>query len=71
MFLDTRTLDLFYKGFCNSVLWQLFHYLNLPNSLSLDGTRSFDAQYEAYEKANKAFADVVVSVYQATILNPK
>lgn len=26
VWLDPKLLDLYYNGFCNSVLWQLFHY---------------------------------------------
>lgn len=64
MFLDIRTLDFYYNGFCNTILWPLFHYLSLPVSVTLDATTSFDAQFAAYEKANKAFADVVMTIYQ-------
>ena len=28
-YLDQKTCDLHYNGFCNSVLWQLFHYVPL------------------------------------------
>ncbi|KAG0570209.1 hypothetical protein KC19_6G144100 [Ceratodon purpureus] len=64
VFLDSGTLDLYYHGFSNSVLWPLFHYLGLPQSDTLDATTSLDAQYAAYQQANKAFADVVMSTYQ-------
>jgi trehalose 6-phosphate synthase/phosphatase len=29
VYLDQKTCDLHYNGFCNSVLWQLFHYVPL------------------------------------------
>jgi trehalose-6-phosphate synthase len=29
VYLDQKTVDLHYNGFCNSVLWQLFHYVPL------------------------------------------
>lgn len=29
VYLDQATVDLHYNGFCNTVLWQLFHYVPL------------------------------------------
>lgn len=29
VYLDAKTVDLYYNGFCNSVLWPLFHYVPL------------------------------------------
>ncbi len=29
VYLDQNTVDLHYNGFCNTVLWQLFHYVPL------------------------------------------
>ena len=33
VWLEPQLLDLYYNGFCNSVLWQLFHYV----PLNMDG----------------------------------
>ncbi len=39
VYLDHRTVDLHYNGFCNSVLWQLFHYVPLNMDSKLSETR--------------------------------
>lgn len=39
VYLDQRTVDLHYNGFCNSVLWQLFHYVPLNMDSKLSETR--------------------------------
>lgn len=47
-------------GFCKQQLWPLFHYL-LPLSPTASGR--FDPElWQAYVKANKAFADKLVEV---------
>ena len=40
VYMDHRTVDLHYNGFCNSVLWQLFHYVPLNMDSKLSETRS-------------------------------
>jgi trehalose 6-phosphate synthase/phosphatase len=42
----------FYEGFCNSVLWPVFHYLLDQLPIHMQG-------WTAYERANRRFADVV------------
>lgn len=64
VFLDDDTVDQYYNGYCNNVLWPLFHYIGLPQDDRLAATRSLDSQFKAYENANKLFADVVYSEYQ-------
>ena len=39
IYLDQRTVDLHYNGFCNTVLWQLFHYVPLNSDSKLSETR--------------------------------
>ena len=39
----------FYLGFCNSVLWPLFHYF-------VGGLRYSETQYEAFQRVNQRFA---------------
>lgn len=64
VFLNAEDADLYYNGFCNDVLWPLFHYVPLP-IVSGEGDRKFDMKYwEAYSKANHMFADAVMSIYQ-------
>jgi len=47
--LDKTDYKDFYLGFCNSVLWPLFHYF-------VEGFRYSDVQYETYQRVNKRFA---------------
>src|SRR5688500_14769185 len=47
--LDQADYQDFYLGFCNSVLWPLFHYF-------VEGFRYSDAQYETYLRVNQRFA---------------
>ena len=37
-------VDLHYNGFCNSVLWQLFHYVPLNMDSKLSETRTLQVQ---------------------------
>ena len=37
-------VDLHYNGFCNSVLWQLFHYVPLNIDSKLSETRTLQAR---------------------------
>ncbi|KAL5839222.1 hypothetical protein ACOSQ3_011927 [Xanthoceras sorbifolium] len=64
VFLDEEIVHQYYNGYCNNVLWPLFHYLGLPQEDRLATTRSFQSQFDAYKKANQMFADVVNKIYQ-------
>ncbi len=50
-----RTNELFYGGFCNDLLWPLFHYF--PTYCVFD-----DAYYEAYQDANARFCDELIKI---------
>ncbi|CAH1440305.1 unnamed protein product [Lactuca virosa] len=63
VFLDEDLVNLYYNGYCNNILWPLFHYLGLPQEDRLATTRSFQSQFDAYKKANQLFADVVSEHY--------
>ncbi|KAL7602675.1 alpha,alpha-trehalose-phosphate synthase [UDP-forming] 1 isoform X2 [Lactuca sativa] len=63
VFLDEDLVNLYYNGYCNNILWPLFHYLGLPQEDHLATTRSFQSQFDAYKKANQLFADVVSEHY--------
>lgn len=64
VFLSDFDAHLYYNGFCNDVLWPLFHYVPLP-IVSSDGERKFDVKYwEAYSKANHRFAEAIMQVYE-------
>nr|GEX57736.1 alpha,alpha-trehalose-phosphate synthase [UDP-forming] 1-like [Tanacetum cinerariifolium] len=64
VFLDEDLVNLYYNGYCNNILWPLFHYLGLPQEDWLATICSFESQFEAYKKANQMFADVVNEHYQ-------
>ncbi|HEU4589723.1 MAG TPA: trehalose-6-phosphate synthase [Steroidobacteraceae bacterium] len=51
----------FYLGFCNSVLWPLFHYF-------IAEFRYSAAQFEAYQRVNSRFAQELLPHLQATDL---
>ncbi|XP_054814273.1 alpha,alpha-trehalose-phosphate synthase [UDP-forming] 1 isoform X2 [Prosopis cineraria] len=64
VFLDEEIVHQYYNGYCNNILWPLFHYLGLPQEERLATTRSFQSQFAAYKKANQMFADVVNKHYE-------
>ncbi|KAL3508805.1 hypothetical protein ACH5RR_028206 [Cinchona calisaya] len=64
VFLDEEIVHQYYNGYCNNILWPLFHYLGLPQEDRLATTRSFQSQFAAYKKANKMFAHVVNEHYE-------
>ncbi|WCJ27300.1 Alpha alpha-trehalose-phosphate synthase [UDP-forming] 1 [Euphorbia peplus] len=64
VFLDEDVVHQYYNGYCNNMLWPLFHYLGLPQEDRLATTRSFQSQFDAYKRANQMFADVVNEHYQ-------
>ncbi|KAK1399198.1 Alpha,alpha-trehalose-phosphate synthase (UDP-forming) [Heracleum sosnowskyi] len=64
VFLDEEIVHQYYNGYCNNILWPLFHYIGLPQEDRLATTRSFQSQFAAYKKANQMFADVVNEHYE-------
>ncbi|XP_078168786.1 trehalose-6-phosphate synthase [Carex rostrata] len=64
VFLDEEIVHQYYNGYCNNILWPLFHYLGLPQEDRLATTRNFESQFNAYKRANQMFADVVNQHYQ-------
>ncbi|KAE8697845.1 Alpha,alpha-trehalose-phosphate synthase 1 [Hibiscus syriacus] len=64
VFLEEETAQQYYNGYCNNILWPLFHYLGLPQEDRLATTRTFQSQFDAYKKANQLFADVVLQHYE-------
>jgi trehalose 6-phosphate synthase/phosphatase len=57
-------LDLYYNGFCNGVLWQLFHYVPVQNDFKLSETRTLEQQWIAYKEVNTLFAEATLSVHE-------
>ncbi|KAJ7947211.1 Alpha,alpha-trehalose-phosphate synthase 1 [Quillaja saponaria] len=64
VFLDEEIVHQYYNGYCNNILWPLFHYLGLPQEDCLATTRSFQSQFDAFKKANQMFADFVNEHYE-------
>ncbi|KAJ0081496.1 hypothetical protein Patl1_12062 [Pistacia atlantica] len=64
VFLDEDIVHRYYNGYCNNILWPLFHYLGLPQKDRLATTRSFQSQFAAYIKANRMFAEGVNKHYK-------
>jgi len=56
--LTTKQVERFYEGFCNGVLWPLFHYL--LDKVRLDAWRD----WAAYREANERFAEIVAKNYR-------
>jgi hypothetical protein len=63
VFITLEEARLYYNGFCNDVLWPLFHYVvaRMPDTRG-DLKSGFHAQWEAYQAVNKHFADAVLKV---------
>lgn len=55
--LSADELERYYEGYCNGVLWPLFH--SFPSQLPLEG-----GDYALYERVNETFADAVVKHWQ-------
>ncbi|WZZ76230.1 hypothetical protein YC2023_087600 [Brassica napus] len=56
--------DQYYNGYCNNILWPIFHYLGTPPEYRNDVIITYQSQYDAYKKANRIFFDVVNEHYQ-------
>ncbi len=55
IFLPTVLYELFYDGFCNGILWPLFHYFQYS-------TESNNQDWEAYVKVNEIFAEEICKI---------
>ena len=64
IWLTDETVRLYYNGYCNNVLWPLFHYVPLPLETRLGETMALQLQWEAYREANEQFARTVLDLYQ-------
>ena len=61
IFLEPKVARGYYNGFCNDVLWPLFHYVS--RSPDEEGTGAMEQQqWQAYCKANAMFAETVAAV---------
>lgn len=57
IFLDSSLYNKFYNGFCNAILWPLFHYF--PSYVMYNSDH-----FQAYERVNEIFAEQIVSMAQ-------
>ena len=57
VFINNDVADKHYNGFSNSILWPLFHYH--PGEINFN-----EDHWEAYQEANRAFADTVMDVIE-------
>eukprot|EP01055_Gregarina_sp_Pseudo9_P004154 Gregarina_sp_Pseudo_9__4153@NODE_42_length_5251_cov_42_105526_g39_i0_p1_GENE_NODE_42_length_5251_cov_42_105526_g39_i0NODE_42_length_5251_cov_42_105526_g39_i0_p1_ORF_typecomplete_len1118_score192_54Glyco_transf_20/PF00982_21/1_4e167Trehalose_PPase/PF02358_16/2_7e21Glycos_transf_1/PF00534_20/1_1e09Glyco_trans_1_4/PF13692_6/0_0041_NODE_42_length_5251_cov_42_105526_g39_i0633416 len=57
VYLDGKTIDYFYNGFCNNILWPLFHYVPPPMDFGSVDTPEEELAY--YIKANGVFTDAI------------
>lgn len=55
IFIDSKTYNRYYNGFCNATLWPLFHYF--PSYVEYD-----DVTFKSYEEVNRIFADRLASI---------
>lgn len=54
IFLTKKQLDLFYNGYSNSVLWPLFHHLDVT-------TGDNDRNWKMYKAVNQLYADITIA----------
>ncbi|XP_074271225.1 alpha,alpha-trehalose-phosphate synthase [UDP-forming] 1-like [Silene latifolia] len=64
VFLDDDTVDGYYNGYSNNILWPLFHHFSLPQPHNLKTARLIISQFTTYKKANEMFARVVLKNYK-------
>jgi len=58
LFLSQAHLDRYYRGFCNKVIWPLFHYFTTY--------ATYDSRYwESYKRVNELFCEAVLDVAES------
>lgn len=62
--LTQEEFELYYSGFSNGVLWELFHDMPEDGSYDFSDPGSFQAEWNSYQAVNKKFAEAVL---QSTI----
>lgn len=55
LFIDSKTYNKYYNGFCNATIWPLFHYFT--SYMIFD-----DDYFDNYEKVNRQFADKLLEI---------
>ncbi|KAI5017115.1 hypothetical protein ZWY2020_037493 [Hordeum vulgare] len=64
VFLNEEMMDKYYSGYCNNILWPLFHYLGLPQGYKFNKAKDFESQLKSYTEANQMFADTVSEIWK-------
>ncbi|MEO5600941.1 MAG: bifunctional alpha,alpha-trehalose-phosphate synthase (UDP-forming)/trehalose-phosphatase [Cyclobacteriaceae bacterium] len=57
IFIETKTYNRFYNGFCNATIWPLFHYF--PSIVEFD-----EETFQSYQEVNNIFATKILSILQ-------
>ena len=57
IFIESKTYNRFYNGFCNATIWPLFHYF--PSIVEFD-----EETFQSYEEVNHLFAKKLLSILQ-------
>jgi trehalose 6-phosphate synthase/phosphatase len=57
IFIETKTYNRFYNGFCNATIWPLFHYF--PSIVEFD-----EETFQSYQEVNQIFAAKILSILQ-------
>ena len=57
VFIDDKTMDKFYHGFCNSTIWPLFHYFSNLAKFSAE-------DWDDYVIVNETFRDSILKILQ-------
>ena len=57
IFVDSKTYNKFYNGFCNATIWPLFHYF--PSIVEFD-----EETFQSYQDINQIFARKLLSILQ-------
>jgi trehalose-6-phosphate synthase len=63
IFLDSEMAESYYNGFCNDILWPLFHYSSFPSTF-LEALSAENSRWISYKKANDIFAKSISEVYE-------
>lgn len=58
VFLSQKQIDDYYNGYCNSVIWPIFHDNNIGEAAANDTS----TLWKAYQKVNAMFADAVLAL---------
>lgn len=70
VFLDPGVAEDYYNGFSNGILWPVFHYVPMPTTSEAGASRFDRKLWEAYQTANRSFAEVIISEVSCALPRP-